>query len=162
MIHCSFWHGENFRCGEFVVIEENVVVGDNVTLDNFVTLQQGCRIENNVKIGDYCRIGNCIIRDRANIRARTTIADGYEIGRNAFIGGSCILGRSHTTVRHKPGENLISKIGDNVELGIHVAVLAGCDIAPGIKVGAGAVVTKPLSEIGIYIGCPACKFREVG
>ena len=157
----DFQHGNNLQIGFYCVIKEGVIIGNDVTIGNFVVIKAGCRICDGARIGDYCRLGKCIIMEGANIRARTTIADGYEIGNNAFIGGSCILGRSHTTVRHKPGEDLKTSIGENVELGIQVAVLAGCDIAPNIKVGAGAVVVKPLTEPGIYIGVPARKFREL-
>lgn len=52
------------------------------------------------------------------------------------------------------------RIGDNVWLGAKVTVTKGVEIAPRAVVGANAVVTRSLTERGVYGGAPARLLRS--
>jgi acetyltransferase-like isoleucine patch superfamily enzyme len=49
-----------------------------------------------------------------------------------------------------------TKIGDNVSIGSNVTILPVC-ICDNVVIGAGAVVTKDITETGVYVGNPAKK-----
>jgi Serine acetyltransferase len=72
------------------------------------------------------------------------------IGRNCVIHGNCCIG-------NKGGENQDSPIiGDNVDIGQNAQILGGITIANGVKIGAGAIVTKSVTEEGVtVVGIPA-------
>lgn len=49
------------------------------------------------------------------------------------------------------------KIGNRVQIGAGAIILPGVTICDDVLIGAGSVVTKDISEKGIYAGCPAKK-----
>ena len=51
-------------------------------------------------------------------------------------------------------------IADNVTIGSNVTVLS-VSICEGAVIGAGSVVTKDITEKGIYAGNPAKKLRDL-
>ena len=84
------------------------------------------------------------------------------------LGAFCIL-NLNSTVGHgslvgpfvtlSPGCHISGevKIGGECELGTGSVILPGCSLADQITLGAGAVVTKDLTEVGTYVGTPARK-----
>jgi acetyltransferase-like isoleucine patch superfamily enzyme len=53
-----------------------------------------------------------------------------------------------------------TKIGDNVTIGSNASVLS-VNIYDGAVIGAGSIVTKNITEEGIYAGNPARKSRRL-
>lgn len=51
-------------------------------------------------------------------------------------------------------------IGSNVWIGGNVTICQGVHIADGVVVGAGSVVTKSITEPGVYAGLPAKKIKD--
>ncbi|HHQ4187328.1 TPA: acyltransferase [Vibrio cholerae] len=49
------------------------------------------------------------------------------------------------------------KIGNRVQIGAGAIILPGVTICDDVLIGAGSVVTKDISDKGIYAGCPAKK-----
>ncbi len=91
---------------------------------------------------------------------------GVTIGDNTRIGTQSILIASN----HKFGEpdllvkDAITKqgvsLGENIWLGARVTVLDGVTIADDSVIGACSLVSKPLSESGVYVGIPAKKIKS--
>lgn len=50
-------------------------------------------------------------------------------------------------------------IGDEILIGTNSQILQYLDITSNTIIGAGAVVTKSISESGVYVGCPARKIK---
>ena len=72
------------------------------------------------------------------------------IGKNCTIHGNCCIGSKGTFPDDSP------VIGNNVDIGQNAQILGGITIADGVKVGAGAVVTKSIEEPGVtVVGIPA-------
>ncbi|GHE39757.1 serine acetyltransferase [Sphingobacterium griseoflavum] len=72
------------------------------------------------------------------------------IGKNCTIHGNCCLGSKGIY----PDDSPI--IGNNVDIGQGAQVLGGIIIADGVKIGAGAIVTKSVLEPNVtVIGIPA-------
>ena len=73
-----------------------------------------------------------------------------KIGKNCTMHGNCCIGSKGTYPDYSP------VIGDNVDIGQNAQILGGITIADGVKVGAGAIVTKSIEEIGVtVVGIPA-------
>lgn len=91
----------------------------------------GACVNQGAVIGDCCILNTgCIVEHNANVQAFTHISTG------AVINGDCVVGQR-------------SFIGSNAVL------LNQITVGHDITVGAGSVVTKNLSEKGIYCGNPA-------
>lgn len=72
------------------------------------------------------------------------------IGKNCTIHGNCCIGSKGTFPDDSP------VIGDNVDIGQNAQILGGITIADGVKIGAGAVVTKSVLTPGVtVVGIPA-------
>src|SRR5690606_21577074 len=72
-----------------------------------------------------------------------------KIGRNCTLHGNCCIGSKGGYPDTSPN------IGDDVDIGQGAQILGGITIADGVKVGAGAVVTKSILEAHVtVIGIP--------
>lgn len=73
-----------------------------------------------------------------------------KIGENFTIHSSCLVGSNGKLPDIPP------TIGDNVDIGVNAQVLGGITIADGVKIGAGAIVTKSILEPNVtVVGIPA-------
>ncbi|MDR1683074.1 MAG: serine acetyltransferase [Candidatus Symbiothrix sp.] len=71
------------------------------------------------------------------------------IGKNCTLHGNCCIGSKGGFPDDSP------VIGDNVDIGQNAQVLGGITIADGVKIGAGAVVTKSVLEKNVtVVGVP--------
>ncbi|MDR2233165.1 MAG: serine acetyltransferase [Tannerella sp.] len=78
------------------------------------------------------------------------ISPKSRIGKNCTLHRSCVIGTKGTYPIEYP------MIGDNVDIGVDAKILGGITIADGVKIGAGAVVTKSITEPGVTVaGIPA-------
>ncbi|OKS85137.1 acyltransferase [Mucilaginibacter polytrichastri] len=136
-----------------------VVIGDNCSLEQGIYFKfdgiwkQGPSIiiKNNVFIGAGCEF---------NIRKEIVIGD------NSLIASGCKFidhdhGTSLSSPMHKQqGPEKAILIGNDVWLGCNVVVLKGVEIADGVIVAAGAVVTKDIPPYEIWAGIPAKKISQ--
>ncbi len=158
-----------------ISLGSNVFIDDNVVLDAKGEGNKGLHVGDNVYIGRNtilsCKNGSILIEDYVNISANCSLLSETEIrlGRYCFLAGHCYLvaGGNHsfddleTPIMFQPS---LSKggiqIADDVWLGAGVIVLDGVSVGQGCVVGAGAVVTQPLSDYSVAVGSPAQKIRD--
>ncbi len=113
------------------------------------------RIEPGVSIGPAC-----IIQAHANIRAHAIINSGTivehecDVAPNCHIAPGCILA-GNVTVGNVGTNTLDSTHRDGVLMGIGSRVLPGLHIGARATVGAGAVVTRDVSDGAMVVGVPA-------
>src|SRR5205807_10209783 len=112
----------------------------------FVEIQKG------VKIGKRCRI-----QSHAFLCELVTIGDDCFISHGAmFINDLFVEGRP------APNRGLWRRttLGNYVSIGTHATILpvAICD---QVVIGAGAVVSKDITEPGVYAGSPARLLRRL-
>jgi acetyltransferase-like isoleucine patch superfamily enzyme len=98
---------------------------------------------------------------------------GCAIGRNSFIGpltigNHCFIGHGVMFINDMMREGRPSgdktkwektRIGNHVTIGSNATILA-IEICDNVLIGAGSVVTKNISEAGVYAGNPAKKIEE--
>ena len=154
-----------------VSIGKNVYIGDDVT----IIVEKGATlcIGDHSFIGESCYVkcfgGKVSIGQDVSINSKSFIngCGGITIGDNTRIGTQSILIASN----HKFGEpdllvkDAITKqgvsLGQNIWLGARVTVLDGVTIADDSVIGACSLVSKSLSESGVYVGIPAKKIKSV-
>lgn len=123
------------------------VLGDNCFVGPFTEIQKGGIIGNN------CRI-----------QSHSFICELVTIGNNCFIGHG-VMFINDTFSDGKPASGDVNKwkktvIGNNVSIGSNATILP-VTICDGVVIGAGAVVTKDITEKGTYAGNPAKKLKKV-
>ena len=142
----------DLRCGEGVTIVEpsNVYgcqLGDGVFVGPFVEIQRG------VTIGTRTRVqSHSFICELVAVGEHCFIGHGVKFTNDTFAGGGPARG-DRSLWRS-------TSVGNNVSIGSNATILP-VSIADGVVVGAGAVVTRDLTERGIYAGNPAKLLRRL-
>ena len=143
------------------IIESNTTIGGTGVMwvwnkDKRVYLKQlgNVIIENNCRIGSQCEI----VRGSAN--ESTIIGEGTCIAHGTLIGHGCQIGKYvHMANGVKLGGGCYT--GPRNFLGSGAIVSAGIKLlAEDIILGAGAVVTKNLTQEGVYVGTPAKRIKS--
>jgi acetyltransferase-like isoleucine patch superfamily enzyme len=122
-------------------------IGDGTFVGPFVEIQRGavigkrCKIQSHAFVCDLVTIGDdCVISHGVMF-----INDLYKIGGPAH--GNKTLWKA-------------TRIGNRVSIGSNATIMP-VNICDGVVIGAGSVVTKDITEPGIYAGNPARLLRHI-
>ena len=143
---------------------QDVVFGDRVKIVEPCNLY-GCSLGNDVFVGPFVEIQkDVVIGKRTKVQSHSFICELVTIGDNCFIGhGVMFINDTFSIGTPANGDKKLwksSNIGDNVSIGSNATILP-VDICSHVIIGAGAVVTKNITESGIYVGNPAKKIRGI-
>jgi len=143
---------------------KDVVFGKNVKVVQPANLY-GCQIGDNSFVGPFTeiqknvKIGCCV-----KIQSHTFICELVTIGDNCFIGhGVMFINDLFSKGSPAMGDKSLWKstlIGSNVSIGSNATILP-VTICDNVVIGAGAVVTKHITEPGIYAGNPARYIKKI-
>ena len=141
----------------------DIKCGKNVKIYEPVNLYE-CEFLDNVKIGPFVEIQkNVIIGRNTTISSHSFICELVKIGENCFISHGVMF----TNDLFKNGKLGGSKkkwkstcIGNNVLIGSNSTILP-VEICDDVVIGAGSVVTRNITQSGIYFGSPAKFIREL-
>ena len=176
--------GANCFIGKAAIIEKNTKLWANITIYHRVEIGQQCLIQANTVIGSdgfgyandagkWCKIpqlGSVIIGDQVEIGASTTIDRGAlgntEIHRGVIldnqiqIAHNVIIGE-HTAMAACSVIAGSTIIGKNCTIAGLVGINGHIQIADGCVFTGMTMVTKPLSQAGVYSsGTPALPNKE--
>lgn len=140
----------------------NVEFGRNVVVVEPANVY-GCHIGDDVFIGPFVEIQrDVVIGDRCRIQSHAFVCELVKIGSDCFIShGAMFVNDLFATGGPARGDKSQWKsthIGDRVSIGTNATILP-VTICDDVVIGAGAVVTKDITEPGIYAGNPARKIR---
>jgi acetyltransferase-like isoleucine patch superfamily enzyme len=142
----------NVTFGENVKVIEpanlyGCVIGDGTFVGPFVEIQRG------VVIGRRCKIqSHAFVCELVVIGDDCVISHGAKFINDLFKAGGPANGR-----RELWGE---TKVGNHVSIGTNATILP-VTICDRVVIGAGSVVTKNITEPGIYAGNPARLLRRL-
>jgi len=141
----------------------NVQFGNDVTVVQPVNLY-GCTIGDDVFIGPFVEIQKDVtIGSRTRIQSHAFICELATVGENCFIGhGVMFINDAFSTGGPARGRKELWRptiIGDRVSIGSN-ATLLPVRICNDVVIGAGAVVTRDITQPGIYAGNPARFMRR--
>ena len=142
----------------------NVTFGENVTVIQPVNLY-GCSIGDECFIGPFVEIQKDVtIGKRCRIQSHAFICELVTIGDDCFIShGAMFINDVFNIGGPAKGRKDLwksTKIGSNVSIGTNATVMP-VTICDKVVVGAGAVVTKDITQPGIYAGNPAKLLRRL-
>lgn len=135
----SIWN--NVQVREEAQIGENCVLGKNVYIDKGVKIGKNCKIQNNVSI--YHGVA---------------IEDGVFLGPHVCFTNDKnprainLNGTFKEPQDWRLGKTLVKR---GASIGANTTILPGINIGEWALIGAGAVVTKDVSDYGIVVGNPA-------
>ena len=142
----------------------DVNFGKDVTVVRPVNLY-GCQIGDGVAIGPFVEVQrNTRIGARTRIQSHAFICEMVYIGEDCFIGHGVMFVNDTFSGGGPAGGDQSkwrpTRLGDRVSIGSN-ATLLPVSICSGAVVGAGSVVTRDISEPGIYAGNPARMIRRL-
>ena len=112
-----------------------------------------------VKVGENCRI---YIKSWGSEPFLVSIGDHVTVTSGVkFIthDGSTCLVKDEQGKRYQRFAPI--QVGSHVFIGVNTIVMPGVSIGSNVVIGACSLVSKPLSESGVYVGIPAKKIKSV-
>lgn len=140
----------------------DVDFGHEVTIVEPVNLYE-CEIGNECFVGPFVEIQNGVkIGERTKVQSHSFICELVTIGSDCFIGhGVMFINDTFSKGGPTGGDKSLWKettIGNQVSIGSNATILP-VSICDNVVIGAGAVVTKSITEAGVYAGNPARKIN---
>ena len=117
----------------------------------------GCELGEDVFVGPFVEIQNdVVIGNRTRIQSHSFICSKVSIGSDCFIGHGVMFTNDKFIDRKLSKDFLPTTLGNKVYVGSNATILP-VSICDDVVIGAGAVVTRDISEPGTYVGNPARK-----
>ena len=143
---------------------KDVQFGEEVNVVEPVNIY-GCTIGDHCSIGPFVEIQkNVTIGNRSKVQSHTFICEWVTIGNDCFIGhGVMFINDPFLKGGPARGDKNFwrsTKIGNHVSIGSNATIMP-VTITDHVVIGAGAVVTKDITEPGIYLGNPAKFHRKL-
>jgi len=143
---------------------KNVDFGTNVTIIEPVNLYD-CIIGDNTFVGPFVEIQKgVVIGKRVKVQSHSFICELVTIGNDCFIGHGVMfindLFSEGVPANGKKDLWKSTSIGNRVSIGSNATILP-INICDNVVIGAGSVVTKKITESGVYVGNPAIKIKEI-
>ena len=137
----------------------DVHFGENVQVVEPCNLYE-CSIGNDCFVGPFVEIQKgVVVGERCKIQSHSFICELVTIGNNCFIGHG-VMFINDDFKNSKPAGNAdlwkATSVGNHVSIGSNATILP-VSICDHVIIGAGAVVTKDITEPGTYAGNPAKK-----
>ncbi len=144
---------------------KDVQFGERVTVVQPSNLYE-CEIGDDCFIGPFVEIQRGVtVGKRSRIQSHSFLCELVTIGEDCFIGHGVmfvndLLRSGGPSFERRSGAWLPTTIGNKVSLGSQATILP-VRICDNVVIGAAAVVTKDITESGIYAGNPAKKIRSL-
>lgn len=140
----------------------NAEFGENVKIVEPVNIY-GCRLGDNCFVGPFVEIQkDVIIGNNTKVQSHAFVCELVTVGNDCFIGHGVMfindLFQHGGPARGNKDLWKSTVIGNNVSIGSNATILP-VHICDNVVIGAGAVVTKNISEPGVYAGNPARKIK---
>ena len=143
---------------------KDVTFGQNVTVVEPVNLY-GCTIGDDTFVGPFVEIQKDVsIGQRCKVQSHSFICELVTVGDDCFIGhGVMFINDLFSEGGPAQGRKELWKstqIGNHVSIGSNATILP-VSICDHVVIGAGAVVTRDITEPGVYAGNPARKIKSI-
>lgn len=143
----------------------DVEAGAGVTVVEPTNLYE-CTLGDGVFVGPFCEVQKGVrIGARTRVQSHSFVCELVTIGEDCFVGHG-VMFVNDRFLGGGPARGDTSKwestlIGDRVSIGSNATIMP-VTICDDVVIGAGAVVTKPITQPGVYAGNPARPLRRHG
>lgn len=150
----------DFFVHESSYIDDGVEIGTGSKIWHFShiisgsVIGSGCNIGQNVVIGANVRVGN-----GCKIQNNVSIYEGVELEDDVFCGPSMVFTNVFTPRSHvsRKNEYLPTPVRRGATIGANATIVCGNEIGEYAFIGAGAVVTRPVTRQALVVGNPAAQ-----
>ncbi|MEO7157245.1 MAG: acyltransferase [Vicinamibacterales bacterium] len=140
----------------------DVVCGAGVTIVEPVNIYE-CALGEGCFVGPFVEIQRGVrVGARTRVQSHAFVCELVSIGEDCFVGHGVVFVndpfRVGAPARGRRELWEATKVGNRVSIGSNVTLLP-VSICDDVVIGAGAVVTRDITEPGIYVGNPARLLR---
>ena len=146
------------------IIYNNVKIGDNTLIGDNASIREQCIIGNECIVGRNVTLNyNVHVGNSTKILDGSVITGNMNIGNNVFISALVATTNDNNMGSKGYDDNFVKGpiIEDNVAIGAGANILPSIKIGEGSIVGAGAVVTKNVPKKKLVMGIPAKIIRNL-
>jgi UDP-2-acetamido-3-amino-2,3-dideoxy-glucuronate N-acetyltransferase len=139
-------------------IDEGVEIGEGTSVWHVSHILKGSKIGKSCKIGQNVVIGpNVTIGDGVKVQNNVSVYEGVTLEDYVFCGPSMVFTNVFNPRSEIPrmGELKPTLVKKGATLGANCTIVCGITIGRYAFIGAGAVVTKDVSDYGLAVGSPA-------
>jgi acetyltransferase-like isoleucine patch superfamily enzyme len=142
----------------------DVIVGRDVTIVEPANVY-GCTLGDGVFVGPFVEIQKgVVVGARSRIQSHSFVCELVEIGEDSVVAhGVMFINDLFATGGPAKGRRELwkgTRIGSRVSIGSNSTILP-VSIADDVVIGAGSVVTRDITQPGIYAGNPARLLRPL-
>lgn len=140
------------------IVDDGAEIGEGSRIWHFVHVCAGARIGRDVVLGQNVYVGGgAVIGDGCKVQNNVSVYDGVVLENGVFVGPSAVF---TNVVNPRAGverkdEYRRTLIRAGASLGANCTILCGVTIGRHAFVGAGAVVTRDVSDHALVVGAPA-------
>jgi acetyltransferase-like isoleucine patch superfamily enzyme len=141
----------------------DVTVGEKVTVVTPSNLY-GCTLGDGTFVGPFVEIQRgVVIGKRCRVQSHSFICELVRIGDDCVIAHGVMFVNDRFRAGPARGDQSLwesTTLGDRVYVGSNATILP-VRVCNDVVIGAGAVVTKDITEPGVYAGNPARRLRGI-
>lgn len=144
------------------IVEDDSSIGEGTKVWHWVHVVNGAVIGKNCVLGQNVFIGGkAVLGDNVRVQNNVSIYDEVVLEDDVFCGPSMVFTnvinpRSHVNRKNEYQRTIVKK---GASIGANATIVCGNDIGSYAFVGAGTVVTKPISDFALMVGNPA---KQIG
>lgn len=143
---------------ESAYVDEPSIIGHGTKIWHFSHVQQGAIIGSNCSLGQNVNIGcNVKIGNNVKIQNNVSVYEGVQLEDSVFCGPSVVFTNIKDPRSQYPqrGNYISTLVKEGATLGANSTIVCGITIGRFAFIGAGAVVTKSVSDFSLIFGNPA-------
>lgn len=132
-------------------------IGEGTRVWQYSVVLPGARIGANTNICSHCFIENdVVVGDDVTVKGGVQLWDGITLENGVFVGPNATF-TNDLTPRSKqyPEAFARTRVLQGASIGANATILPGLTIGKHAMIGAGAVVTRSVSDYAIVVGNPA-------
>ena len=140
------------------VIDEGCEIGEGTKIWHFSHIMPKCRIGENCNIGQNVVVSpEVVLGKNVKVQNNVSIYTGVTCQDDVFVGPSVVftnvINPRSTVNRRDQYKTTVIKKGATI--GANATIVCGIEIGQFAFIGAGAVVTKSVSDYALVVGNPA-------
>jgi len=152
----------NFFAHETAVIDEGADIGEGTKIWHFSHIMSNCKIGKGCNFGQNVVVSpDVILGDNVKVQNNVSIYTGVQCENDVFLGPSMVFTNviNPRSAVNRKNQYLKTIVKEGASIGANATIVCGNNIGKFAFIGAGAVVTKEISDYALVVGNPS---KQIG
>lgn len=149
---------QGYYAHETAVIDEGCEIGDGTKIWHFSHIMPKCKIGANCNIGQNVVVSSeVILGNNVKVQNNVSIYTGVQCEDDVFLGPSMVFTNviNPRSAINRKNQYLKTLVRRGATIGANATIVCGIEIGRYAFIGAGAVVTKSVTDYALVVGNPA-------